>query len=127
MLNKVKVIVSERNGTELEYNEEASPLSDILLCAGLSLYDLNIIGGSDNPAVIGIDAPIGSYYLQNNHKIFQKQGTADTDWVIIIYGPKWLILDNTKLPAFTQYVIHNRPLIVLATIYLELGSDIILL
>lgn len=54
---------------------------------GISLNDeVGILTGTIDPAVIGVDAPIGSIYLRQNGQTFQKTGPATTDWVRFTQG-----------------------------------------
>jgi hypothetical protein len=54
---------------------------------GLSLDDaVGIFTGSNDPSILGEAAPIGSLYIRQNGSLYQKIGSANTDWVTFAQG-----------------------------------------
>ena len=84
----VKVLITERNTTELAYDEEAKQ-TDIISCAGLDMpSNVLIISGSVDPSSgAGIAAGIGSIYLRSNGETWKKTNSANTDWSKLFSGP----------------------------------------
>jgi hypothetical protein len=83
MASVAKPTVSERNGIDLEYREEANPFNDILQCLGIICTDeITISGGNLDPSIDGFEANIGSVYFSSNGDFYKKTGSNDTDWVI---------------------------------------------
>ena len=86
-INRVKALVVERNGFELEYREETNPHSDLHQCLGILCDDkVTVTGGDLDPRNDGFSGEIGSIYISTDGNIYQKTGTNDTDW--IIYQPQ---------------------------------------
>jgi len=83
MASVAKPTVSERNGIDLEYREEANPFNDILQCLGIICADeTTITGGTLDPSVSGFEANEGSAYFSSNGNLYKKTGSNDTDWTI---------------------------------------------
>jgi hypothetical protein len=82
MASKVKVIIAERDGYELEYKEEANPDNDRIQAAGVlcSAAELLVSGGSIDPVNSGLSANEGSIYFASDGITYKKTGPGDTDW-----------------------------------------------
>jgi hypothetical protein len=87
MASVAKPTVSERNGIDLEYREEANPFNDILQCFGIICADeTTISGGNLDPSIDGFEANIGSVYFSSNGDFYKKTGNNDTDWTVFSGG-----------------------------------------
>lgn len=114
MASVVKPTVSERNGIDLEYREEANPVNDILQCLGIICENDTIVsGGSLDPSASGFEANIGSAYFSNNGNLYKKTGINDTDWTIFtggggnIYMKDILDVDNNLSPEENNMLSWN--------------------
>jgi len=85
--SKVKTIVVERDGEELDWREEISTHSDLLQTLGIIAEDkITISGGSLDPSVDGFPGDVGSAYFSTNGNIYKKVGSNDTDWIVFTGG-----------------------------------------
>jgi len=106
MADVAKPTVSERNGENLEYREEANPLTDILQCLGIICFDeITVAGGNLDPSVDGFVAKVGSAYFSSNGNIYKKIGPDHNNWQIFsggsggpIYMKDILDVDNNLNP-----------------------------
>jgi len=85
--SKVKTIVVERDGEELEWREEVSPVNDLLQALGIvACNKVTIAGGDLDPSVDGFPGSEGSVYFSTNGNIYKKIGLAPTEWQIFSGG-----------------------------------------
>ena len=87
MANQVKALISERDGVELEFQEELNPNTDHLNVGGITLPNSVVFTqGADDPSSVGYAAGVGSLYVQTDGTLWSKTGAGDTDWVSITAG-----------------------------------------
>lgn len=48
----------------------------------LSIGGIHVLARSDNPSIVGVDAPVGSLYL-SPLGLFRKTGVLVIDWVLV--------------------------------------------
>jgi hypothetical protein len=85
--SKVKTIVVERDGEELEWREEVSPFNDLLQALGIIASDkVTISGGDLNPSNDGFPGTEGSVYFSTDGNIYKKVGINPTDWEVFSGG-----------------------------------------
>ncbi|RKZ98616.1 MAG: hypothetical protein DRQ46_01560 [Gammaproteobacteria bacterium] len=116
MATRVKALVAERNGIELEYREEINPFGDLLQAFGMLCNDeITVAGGNTDPSLgVGFEAAVGSVYFCSNGNIYKKTGIADTDWTIFsggsggaIYMKDILDVDNALDPDNEQVLMFD--------------------
>jgi len=115
-INRVKTVVVERNGEELEWREEVSPFEDLLQAAGLLAGDrVTIAGGDLNPIEDGFPGEVGSAYFSTNGNIYKKTGLGDNDWIVFtgggggaLYLKDLLDVDNNLNPSNNNALIFNQ-------------------
>ena len=85
--SKVKVTIVERDGEELEWREESSPLRDFIQALGIIANDELVISGGDlDPTVDGFPGVEGSVYFSKNGNIYKKIGPNSNDWQVFSGG-----------------------------------------
>jgi len=138
-MSNVKVAVLERDGIDLEYEEEIAINEDVLSSRGIQFFNTDfspgpgLYGGSLNPSIDGFTALIGSHYFKDDNTTWKKFGSADTDWQQVTQSttagsfPQWFIPPGVVINVgdFQQYIIHFRNYLIIAgTLNLGYGTDV---
>jgi hypothetical protein len=112
--SKVKTIVVERDGEELEWREEVSPFNDLLQSLGILIVDKLVVSGGDlDPSVDGFPGSEGSVYFSTNKNAYKKIGIDDTDWLAwssggALYLKDLLDVDDNLNPQNNNTLIYDE-------------------
>jgi len=82
--DKVRALVTERNGSELKHYQELKD-TDLLQTKGLALPNMEVFEATVDPQTTGVAAPLNSVCYFGEHA-YKKTTAPDTGWVFVAEG-----------------------------------------